>query len=143
MCLLALGLIGSLVSGAVPSARAVEAEEAPRLRGEASWYGPGLEGEPTASGETFDAAKATAAHPSLPLPSWACVTNVGSGLSIVVRVNDRGPHVDRRVIDLSREAAALLGFIEDGVAEVRVEPLGEARSLSDPRGPRFATGEPC
>ncbi|PWE17184.1 hypothetical protein DDZ18_05675 [Marinicauda salina] len=94
--------------------------------GVASWYGPGFHGNLTANGEIFDQTKLTAAHRTLPLPSLARVTRLDTGESVVVRVNDRGPYAGDRIIDLSRAAAAALGFIEDGVTEVRVEALGPA-----------------
>lgn len=91
--------------------------------GEASWYGRKHHGRRTASGERFDERALTAAHPSLPLGSRARVTNLENGRSVVVRVNDRGPYVGGRIIDLSRAAAKALGITEAGVARVEVEPL--------------------
>jgi len=103
-------------------------DDAPRVveEGLASWYGPGFDGNLTASGERFDQAAMSAAHRTLPLPSLARVTRLDTGRSVLVRINDRGPFVDERVIDLSHAAAEALGFVEDGVAEVRVEALGPA-----------------
>jgi len=89
--------------------------------GIASWYGKQFHGLSTANGETFDMNTLTAAHKTLPLPSIARVTNLENGRSLVVRVNDRGPFVNGRVIDLSRRAAQLLGFQRKGTAKVRVE----------------------
>lgn len=94
--------------------------------GTASWYGPGFNGRPTASGEIFDETQLTAAHRDLDLPSVVEVTNLANGRSVVVRVNDRGPYAGDRVIDLSRAAAETLGFIDAGLAEVRV------RAYADP-----------
>ncbi len=92
--------------------------------GEASWYGRDHQGKKTASGERFDAGDFTAAHPSLPLGSEAKVTNLENGRSVVVRVNDRGPYVEGRIIDLSRSAARQIGITqEDGTARVKVEPI--------------------
>ena len=91
--------------------------------GNASWYGRGHQGKRTASGEAFDEALLTAAHPSLPLGSRARVTNLGNGKSVIVRVNDRGPFVRGRVVDLSRAAARALGITGDGVTRVKVEPI--------------------
>ena len=85
-----------------------------RERGLASWYGRKFHGQKTASGETYDMFAMTAAHKTLPIPSYARVTNVKNGLSVVVRVNDRGPFLRRRVIDLSRAAAEALGLVESG-----------------------------
>jgi rare lipoprotein A len=89
--------------------------------GVASWYGPGFHGRPTASGEIFDQNELTAAHRNLPLGSEVRVTNLENGRSITVEINDRGPYVKGRVIDLSRAAARRLDLIEDGVAKVRIE----------------------
>jgi rare lipoprotein A (peptidoglycan hydrolase) len=89
--------------------------------GRASWYGPGFQGKVTASGETFDEAALTAAHKSLPLGSKARVTNVTNGNSVKVKINDRGPFTQGRIIDLSRAAARALGILETGIAIVRVE----------------------
>ena len=92
--------------------------------GVASWYGHPFHGRPTANGEHFDMNEVTAAHPTLPLPSRVRVTNLENGRQLVLRVNDRGPFIDGRLIDVSRRAAQLLGFYREGLAEVRVEYLG-------------------
>ena len=92
--------------------------------GVASWYGHPFHGRPTANGERYDMNDVTAAHPTLPLPSRVRVTNLENGRQLVLRVNDRGPFVDGRLIDVSRRAAQLLGFYRKGLAEVRVEYLG-------------------
>lgn len=105
--------------------------------GVASWYGPGFDGNLTASGEVFDQAAMSAAHRSLPLPSLARVTRLDTGRSLLVRINDRGPFVDDRVIDLSQAAAEALGFIDDGVAEVRIEALGPADGVDRAAAPVF------
>jgi len=89
--------------------------------GEASFYGGKFHGRTTANGETMNQNKPTAASPALPLGSKATVTNQDNGKSVDVIVNDRGPYVDGRVIDLSRNAARTLDMIEDGTAPVRVE----------------------
>lgn len=96
------------------------------FEGLASWYGDYFHGRITANGEIFDQHKLTAAHPSLPLPSLARVTRLDTGRSVVVRVNDRGPFVGERVIDLSFAAAQALDFVDDGVTQVRIEALGPA-----------------
>ena len=93
-----------------------------RERGGASWYGREFHGKPTALGETFDMNVVSAAHPTLPLPSWARVRHLASGREIVVRINDRGPFKPGRIIDLSHAAAAKLGVLH-GVTEVEVERL--------------------
>ncbi|MGH8741877.1 MAG: septal ring lytic transglycosylase RlpA family protein [Burkholderiales bacterium] len=94
-----------------------------RQRGLASWYGKRFHGQKTASGETYDMYAMTAAHPTLPIPSYARVTHVGNGRSVVVRVNDRGPFHPGRIIDLSYAAASKLGYIQAGSAQVEVESL--------------------
>ncbi|WP_420392787.1 septal ring lytic transglycosylase RlpA family protein [Acuticoccus sp.] len=94
--------------------------------GRASWYGPKFHGKRTANGERFDEGALTAAHPTLPLPSYVRVTVLKTGKAAVLRVNDRGPFKDGRIIDVSRKAAEELGFRRAGQAKVRVEYLGEA-----------------
>jgi rare lipoprotein A len=94
--------------------------------GVASWYGEDFHGRGTANGEIFDADSISAAHPTLPLPSYARVTNLGNGRSIIVRINDRGPYAANRIIDVSRKTAHLLGFTVRGTAWVRVEYVGRA-----------------
>ncbi len=103
-------------------------EEDPDYRGVglASWYGSDFHGRATANGEIFDADSISAAHPTLPLPSYVRVTNLGNGRSIVVRVNDRGPYHGNRIIDVSKRTAHLLGFTVRGTAWVRVEYVGRA-----------------
>lgn len=94
--------------------------------GTASWYGPQFHGQRTASGEVFDETALTAAHPTLPIPSLVQVTNLENGREVIVRVNDRGPFVDERLIDLSRGAAQVLGFEQQGRTRVHVRYLGPA-----------------
>jgi rare lipoprotein A len=94
-----------------------------RQRGMASWYGRQFHGNRTASGEIYDMFAMTAAHPILPIPSYVRVTDVRSGRSVIVRVNDRGPFKHDRVIDLSYAAATKLGFAASGTAEVEVERI--------------------
>lgn len=94
-----------------------------RQRGMASWYGKPFHGRKTAIGERFDMAGMTAAHPTLPLPSWVRVTNARTGASVVVRVNDRGPFAGDRIIDLSHAAADRLDFLDEGLVAVEVELL--------------------
>src|SRR6266568_5984211 len=97
-----------------------------REEGLASWYGDDFHGRLTANGEVFDMASLTAAHPTLPMPSYARVTNLRNGKSLIVRVNDRGPYHGNRLIDVSNKAAELLEFKSNGVASVRVEYVGRA-----------------
>ena len=94
--------------------------------GLASWYGDDFHGRYTANGEIFDMESISAAHPTLPLPSYVRVTNLANRKSLVVRINDRGPFVGDRVIDLSVRTAKLLGFHGQGVAKVKVEYVGRA-----------------
>jgi len=97
-----------------------------REEGLASWYGDDFHGRQTANGEVFDMESLSAAHPTLPMPSYARVTNLSNGKSLVVRVNDRGPYHGNRLIDVSNKAAELLEFKGNGVARVRVEYVGRA-----------------
>ncbi len=89
--------------------------------GTASWYGPSHQGKRTADGERFDMHAFTCAHRSLPFETVLRVTNLANGRSVKVRVNDRGPYVKRRILDLSAAAARALGMTEDGVSRVRIE----------------------
>jgi peptidoglycan lytic transglycosylase len=94
-------------------------------QGEASWYGPGFHGKKTASGEIYDQNELTAAHRKLPLGSEATVTNLETGKKVEVEINDRGPYVEGRKIDLSKEAAKKLDMLDDGTAPVRIEATEE------------------
>jgi rare lipoprotein A len=94
--------------------------------GSASWYGDDFHGRYTANGEIFDMTAISAAHPTLPLPSYVRVTNLANNRSIVVRVNDRGPYAKDRLIDVSVKTAELLGFYGHGVARVKVDYVGRA-----------------
>ena len=106
-------------------------EEQPNYEevGLASWYGDQFNGRPTSTGERFDMHALTAAHKTLPLPGLVEVTNLANGRRVVLRVNDRGPFVDSRIIDLSRGAAEALDLLSRGVGEVRVRYLGRAPRL--------------
>jgi rare lipoprotein A len=97
-----------------------------REEGLASWYGDDFHGRLTANGEVFDMDSLSAAHPTLPMPCYARVTNLSNGKSLIVRVNDRGPYHGNRLIDVSNKAAELLEFKGNGVAKVRVEYVGRA-----------------
>jgi rare lipoprotein A len=117
-----------------------------RAEGMASWYGDDFHGRLTANGEVFDMASLTAAHPTLPMPCYARVTNLGNGKSLIVRVNDRGPYHGNRLIDVSNRAAELLEFKGNGVARVRVEYVARAPlEGSDDRQliATLRTGEPA
>ena len=97
-----------------------------RAEGIASWYGDDFHGRRTANGEVYDMQSISAAHPTLPIPSYARVTNLANQRSIIVRVNDRGPYHAGRLIDLSARTARLLAFQDNGTARVRVEYVGRA-----------------
>jgi rare lipoprotein A len=107
--------------------------------GLASWYGNEFHGRLTANGEVFDMHDISAAHPTMPIPSYARVTNVANGNSIVVRVNDRGPFHGSRVIDVSRRAAELLAFQRAGTGKVKVDYLGPAQQTGSDEGMLLAT----
>ncbi len=94
--------------------------------GIASWYGPTFHGKASANGETFDEMAMTAAHPTLPIPSLVRVTNLENGKTVIVRLNDRGPFVDDRIIDLSKAAGAALDLHGKGTGKVRVQYVGPA-----------------
>ncbi|GAB4355564.1 MAG: hypothetical protein Kow00114_05960 [Kiloniellaceae bacterium] len=145
LCLAALLLLGACAAptaasddAGLPPSQAAEApletEAAPEdvvtmsFTGLASWYGKRFHGRRTASGERFDMTALTAAHPNLPFGSRVRVTNLANGRSVVVIINDRGPMMKSRLIDLSHAAARQLGIVEDGVAEVRVDVLADTAS---------------
>jgi rare lipoprotein A len=119
-----VGMIATAANAASPP---------PQQEGMASVYSKDFDGKRTASGERYDSRALTAAHRTLPLGTQIRVTNLDNGKSVGVRVNDRGPHVRGRIVDLSSRAAAALGF-STGVARVRIEVLG--------RGERKARGHP-
>lgn len=117
-----------------------------KVVGLASWYGTDFHGRRTANGEVFDSASISAAHPTMPLPSYARLTSLSTGRSVIVRVNDRGPFHSNRVLDMSQRAADMLGVKQAGVAKVRVEYVGPAPTdgddtaflLASYRGPELA-----
>ena len=117
-----------------------------RERGTASWYGHPFDGRATSSGEMYDMNEMTAAHATLPLPTWVEVTNLKNGKRVVVKVNDRGPFVDKRLIDLSYAAATKLDMVRDGTTrvEVRALPGPPAEKTQPPRetAPRKPTPPP-
>ena len=111
--------------------------------GIASWYGTDFHGKPTANGEIYDMNLLSAAHPTLPLPSYLYVTNLGNGRTVLVRLNDRGPYKHGRIIDMSRAAARALGFEGNGVASVRVQYAGRAPlEPNDHHERKFLTAQP-
>jgi len=97
--------------------------------GEASWYGEEFQGNPTANGETYDLNGLTAAHPTLPFGTTVRVTNLKNRKNILLRINDRGPYIGRRLIDVSKAAARILGFVGAGTAPVRVEVVSRPTPL--------------
>src|SRR5206468_7818453 len=105
--------------------------------GKAVWYDH--VGRPTASGETLDTVTATAAHRSLPLASYAKVTNLDTGRAVVVKINDRGPYRRRFIIDLSPRAAEQIGVVRSGIAAVSVEPLAGGRASNSATAPASET----
>ncbi|HEY5623009.1 MAG TPA: septal ring lytic transglycosylase RlpA family protein [Gammaproteobacteria bacterium] len=118
-----------------------------RENGTASWYGSDFHGRPTSSGEPYDMYEMTAAHKSLPIPTWVEVTNLRNGRSVIVKVNDRGPFVDDRIIDMSYAAAQSLDMVRAGTVPVEVRALGEpaaapriisAQAVPEPAPRRFA-----
>ena len=109
---------GPLIAAPAHAGKATDTGSGWSEQGEATWYGPRHAGHRTTSGEVFDPGKMTAAHPSLPLGSWVRVTVDNTGASVVVRVNDREPPHGVRCIDLSHEAAARLGIVARGHADV-------------------------
>lgn len=111
--------------------------------GIASWYGDAFQMKATANGEIFDMNQLSAAHTTLPLPSIVEVTNLENGRKLRVRVNDRGPFVDNRIIDLSRAAATELGYDRKGLARVRVKYIGPAPLAGPEAGVRYAAVKPA
>jgi rare lipoprotein A len=110
--------------------------------GTASWYGEYFDGKPTASGEDYDMYDMTAAHPTLPLGSYVRVTNLGNGRAVVVKVNDRGPIVQGRIIDLSYGAAKALEFKDHGLQKVRLDVVKRGTSLHRPVYQTIALNHP-
>jgi len=118
-----------------------------RKTGQASWYGKGFHGRKTSSGERYDMYAMTAAHPTLPIPSYARVTNLRNGKSVIVRINDRGPFHRSRVIDLSLAAATKLDFVKAGSTKVEIErvwPVAEGRAVTtrSPSEAKAKAGDP-
>jgi rare lipoprotein A len=106
--------------------------------GVASWYGPGFHGQETANGETFDQKDLTAAHPSLPMGTTAKVTNLENGKKVQVRINDRGPFIQDRAIDLSSAAANKLGMKKDGTTQVKIETKTKTKINKKTKKKHFA-----
>jgi rare lipoprotein A len=111
----------------------IAASQPYREQGNASWYGKKFHGQKTSSGEVYDMYGMTAAHRTLPIPSYARVTNLANGKSVVVRINDRGPFHSERIIDLSYAAAYKLGYVTAGSARVEVETINSSTAESKPQ----------
>ncbi|KPP96154.1 MAG: lytic transglycosylase RlpA [Bacteroidetes bacterium HLUCCA01] len=107
--------------------------------GMASWYGPGFHGKTTANGETYDQNAMTAAHRTLPFNTVVRVINVENGKAVTVRINDRGPYVDNRVIDLSYAAAREIDMVDAGLARVRLQLVRSETPVSRRQGPELFT----
>jgi rare lipoprotein A len=136
------GLVACLVLLLAACSRAVAPGPPARLgseeTGHASWYGHPYHGRRTASGEVYDMVDLTAAHRTLPLGTWILVTNLDTGQALELRVNDRGPFVDGRILDLSWGAARLLGAVGPGVIPVRLRIVGLPGVRAEPDGTRAA-----
>src|ERR1700682_2893379 len=115
-----------------PEIRKQASKKAPFQIGTASWYGSYFDGKPTASGEAYDMYDLTAAHPTLPLGSYVRVTNLRNGRAVLVKVNDRGPIVQGRIIDLSYGAAQVLKFEDHGLQKVRLDVVKRGTSQHRP-----------
>ncbi len=118
------------------------AKNKPYQIGTASWYGEDFEGKPTASGEDYEMYDMTAAHPTLPLGSYVLVTNLHNGRAVVVKVNDRGPIVEGRIIDLSYGAAQALQFEHRGLQKVRLDLVKQGTSQHRPVYQTIAANQP-
>lgn len=139
LCILCISLLGFvLASGCSPtntenhSVAKAPAQPVKKEVGAASWYGPGFHGKETANGETFDQKELTAAHPTLPMDTKANITNLENGKKVEVRINDRGPFIGNRVIDLSKAAAKKLDMQKDGTTEVKIETKA-VKTKPDPK----------
>jgi len=120
--LAASALIGACATARPPAPTSAPAPPSARI-GVASWYGPGFNGRHTANGEIYDQEDLTAASPTLPLGTQVIVTNLDNGRSVALRINDRGPFVKGREIDMSHRAASILGIVRPGTARVRVDVI--------------------
>jgi len=123
------GSIHPVHPSAVTAAKKPVAKK-PYQVGTASWYGQDFVGKPTASGEPYDMYDMTAAHPTLPLGTYVRVTNLRNGRAVVVRVNDRGPVVEGRIIDVSYSAARALNFKNQGLQRVRLDVIPPAQTMA-------------
>ena len=114
----------------IPAGSQKASRKKPYQVGTASWYGEDFVGKPTASGEPYDMYDMTAAHPTLPLGTYVKVTNMRNGRAVVVRINDRGPVVDGRIIDVSYNAARALNFKNRGIQRVRLDVVPPAQTVA-------------
>ena len=130
MSLLMIALFVGWTAPAQPTTAVPDPPRADVQFGEASWYGKFHNGRKTASGEIFTMNRLTAAHPDLPLGTWILVTNLNNGRTVRVRVNDRGPFVDGRILDLSYGAARRLRAVSDGTIPVEVRVLSVPNDLA-------------
>ncbi|MGH7932878.1 MAG: septal ring lytic transglycosylase RlpA family protein, partial [Candidatus Binataceae bacterium] len=121
---------GRVHSHSTPVVKQGKSIEGKTIVGKASWYGPGLAGQKTASGEKFDPGKPTAASTRVPLGSHAVVTNLNNGRSVKVKINDRGPNVKGRKIDLSKKAARRLDMVDKGTAPVKIKVVDTPAGLA-------------
>lgn len=112
----------------------VESGAGEQMQGKASWYGPGFHGKKTANGEEYDQEGMTAAHRYLPMNTWVRVTNEENGKTAVVRINDRGPYKNNRVIDLTKSAAKRIGSFKQGTANVKLEVLKYPKNYDASKG---------
>lgn len=119
-----------VVRKASPAAHQKAVRKKPYQVGTASWYGKDFVGKPTASGEPYDMYDMTAAHPTLPLGTYVKVTNLRNGRAVVVRINDRGPVVDGRIIDVSYNAARALNFKNQGIQRVRLDVVPPSETVA-------------
>jgi rare lipoprotein A len=133
------GVVFTPIRGSLPVVAVAAAGGDPVVKtivGWASYYGPGFHGRQTASGEIFDMNELVAAHRTLPLGTVARVTNLANGRSVILRINDRGPYITGRILDVSKGAAKVLAFVRDGTTRVRIDILAKTRHSQNPRDPR-------
>ncbi|HEX2341685.1 MAG TPA: septal ring lytic transglycosylase RlpA family protein [Vicinamibacterales bacterium] len=134
------GVVFMPIRGSLPLVAVAAAGGDPVVKtivGRASYYGPGFHGRRTASGEIFDMYELVAAHRTLPLGTVARVTNLANGRSVTLRINDRGPYIKGRILDVSKGAAKALAFVRDGTTRVRIDILAKTRHSQNPRDPRI------
>ena len=126
-------------SAQTPIVRKQAVKPKPYQVGTASWYGEYFQGRPTATGESYDMYDMTAAHPSIPLGTYVKVTNLHNGKAVVVRINDRGPVVEGRIIDLSYGAAKVLGYDRKGLQRVRLDIVPRSQQVAASKSAAYQT----